>query len=397
MAINALIQDQLPEITAWRHDIHGNPELDFDVQRTASFVADKLRGFGADEVIEGVGRTGVVGIICGTRNTSGKVIGLRADMDALPIVEATDLPYASKTHGRMHACGHDGHTAMLLGAARVLADERNFNGSVAVIFQPAEEGGGGGREMVEDGMMERFGIEQVFGMHNIPGMPIGEYAMRSGAIMACADQFTIEVEGRGGHAAMPNKCIDTNLVAAQIIIALQSIASRFIDPMQPVVVSVTSIQSGSNAFNIIPQTVQLKGTVRALDSTTRELAQGLVSQIAAHTAQTYGAAATIDYEVGYPATVNSVAETQFAAGVAQAVVSEEKVNTNVPPLMAGEDFSFMLNARPGAFIFLGNGNSAFLHHPKYDFNDAALVYGCSYWISLVEQGLPLSGSSLLAT
>ena len=397
MAINALVQDQLPEITAWRRDIHGHPELDFDVQRTASFVADKLRGFGADEVVEGVGRTGVVGIICGTRNTSGKVIGLRADMDALPIVEATDLPYASKTHGRMHACGHDGHTAMLLGAARVLADERNFNGSVAVIFQPAEEGGGGGREMVEDGMMERFGIEQVFGMHNIPGMPIGEYAMRSGAIMACADQFTVEVEGRGGHAAMPDKCIDTNLVAAQIIIALQSIASRFIDPMQPVVVSVTSIQSDSNAFNIIPQTVQLKGTVRALDSTTRELAQGLVSQIATHTAQTYGASATIDYEVGYPATVNSVAETQFAAGVAQAVVCEEKVNTNVPPLMAGEDFSFMLNARPGAFIFLGNGDSAFLHHPKYDFNDAALVYGCSYWISLVERGLPLSGSSLLAS
>lgn len=390
MAINALIQDQLPEITAWRRDIHGHPELDFDVQRTAGFVAEKLRSFGADEVVEGVGRTGVVGIICGTRNTSGKVIGLRADMDALPIVEATDLPYASKTPGMMHACGHDGHTAMLLGAARVLADKRNFNGSVAVIFQPAEEGGGGGREMVEDGMMERFGIEQVFGMHNIPGMPIGEYAMRSGAIMACADQFTIEVEGRGGHAAMPNKCIDTNLVAAQIIIALQSIASRFIDPMQPVVVSVTSIQSGSNAFNIIPQTVQLKGTVRALDSTTRELAQGLVSQIAAHTAQTYGATATIDYEVGYPATVNSVEETQFAAGVAQSVVSDEKVNTNVPPLMAGEDFSFMLNARPGAFVFLGNGDSAFLHHPKYDFNDAALVYGCSYWISLVEQGLPLS-------
>lgn len=380
--------DLLPEITEWRKDIHTHPELQFDVERTAGIVADKLREFGADEVIEGIGRTGVVGIIKGRNTEGGKVIGLRADMDALPILEASGVAHASLTTGKMHACGHDGHTAMLLGAAKYLCETRNFNGSVAVIFQPAEEGGGGGREMVNDGMMDRFGIQQVFGMHNMPGLAVGEFAIRPGPMMAAADLFTVEISGRGGHAAMPHNGVDPTIAAAQITLALQSVISRNVDPIESAVISVTSFQTDTDAFNVIPQTVNLKGTVRTLSPEMRDLLEKRMTEVIENTAIAMGATAKFNYNRNYPVTVNSTAETQFAIDVAQSVAGEAKVNPDTPAVMGGEDFSFMLNARPGAFIFMGNGDTATLHHPEYDFNDEAIPHGCSYWVQLVEQALP---------
>ncbi len=376
------------EIASWRQDIHCNPELMFDVHRTAALVAEKLREFGVDEVVEGIGRTGVVGLIKG--RGEGRTIGLRADMDALPIEETTNLPYSSKVSGKMHACGHDGHTAMLLGAAKYLAETRNFSGHVAVIFQPAEEGGGGGREMVEDGMMERFNIEQVFGMHNMPGTPMGNFGVRPGAMMAATDTFDIEVEGRGGHAAMPHEAIDTTVAAASIVMALQSIVSRNVDPLKSAVVSVTTFHTESQAYNVLPQTAELKGTVRTLMPDVRELVEARLKDVVQHAAQVYGARATVRYTRGYPVTVNAVAETAFAVGVASGVVGSEQVSSDAPPVMGGEDFSYMLEARPGAFVFIGNGDSAALHNPAYNFNDEIIPIGCSYWVQLAEQSLPLS-------
>ncbi len=265
MPVKNRFAELLPEITAWRRDFHANPELLFDVHRTAGKVADLLAEFGCDEVVTGIGQTGVVGVIKGKTDSRGRVIGLRADMDALPIFEATGLPYASKTPGKMHACGHDGHTAMLLGAAKYLAETRNFDGTAVVIFQPAEEGGGGGREMVADGMIDRFGIDEVYGMHNMPGIPVGHFAIRPGAMMAAADQFDIKVTGKGGHAAKPHDCVDATLIASHIVLALQSIASRNVDPLKQVVVSVCNFRTESDSYNVIPQTVALKGTVRTMD------------------------------------------------------------------------------------------------------------------------------------
>jgi amidohydrolase len=371
----------------WRRDFHQHPELLFDVHRTAGVVAQKLREFGCDDVVTGIGRTGVVGVIKGRKTTSGKVIGMRADMDALPIHEATGAAHKSTTPGKMHACGHDGHTAMLLGAARYLAETRNFDGTVVVIFQPAEEGGGGGKEMVDDGMMDRFGVQEVYGMHNMPGMPVGAFAIRPGPIMAAADRFDIVIEGRGGHAAKPHETVDPVVIAAQIISAAQTIASRTADPIDSVVVSITRVDAGS-AYNIIPQSVLLQGTVRTLSPRMRDIAEKRLGEIATGVAAAMGGAARVDYGRGYPVTQNHADQTRFAVKVAQSVSGENAVETALEPTMGAEDFSYMLEARPGAFIFIGNGDSAGLHHPAYDFNDAAIPVGMSYWAKLAETAMP---------
>ncbi len=386
MPVKNRFAELLPEITAWRRDFHEHPEILFDTHRTAGVVAEKLRAFGCDEVVEGIGRTGVVGVIKGKSDSSGKVIGLRADMDALPIHEQTGLDYASKTDGAMHACGHDGHTAMLLGAAQYLTETRNFDGTVVVIFQPAEEGGGGGREMVADGLMERWGIQEVYGMHNMPGTPVGSFHIRPGALLASADQFDIVLTGKGGHAAAPHEAIDTNLAAAHVLIALQSIASRNVDPLKQLVVSVCTLRSETEAHNVIPQTVLLRGTVRALDPEVRDLAQARLTRIATLTAEAYGCTAAIDYQRGYPVTMNHAENTDFAADMAESVAG--RVERNTVPIMAGEDFSYMLEQRPGAYMFLGNGAGAHVHHPEYNFNDAAIPAGCSWFAEVVERRMP---------
>jgi len=387
MPIVNRIADQHREITEWRRDFHAHPELLFDVHRTASSVADKLKAFGCDEVVTGIGRTGVVGVIRGWKGKSDKTIGLRADMDALPIEEATDLPYKSTVPGKMHACGHDGHTAMLLGAARYLAETRNFAGTAVIIFQPAEEGGAGGKAMVQDGLMERFGINEIYGMHNYPGMPVGEFGLRPGAIMAAADYVQIDIEGKGAHAARPHLGIDTVLVGAQIINALQSIVSRNVDPLEAAVVSICMFHAGSTD-NVIPQTAQLRGTARSLIPSVQELLEKRVPEIAETTAKLYGAKATVKYRRGYPVLKNHAVQAEFAASVAAQIAGADKVDTSLAPVMGAEDFSFMLNARPGAFIFVGNGDSAGLHHPAYNFNDEVIPIGTSYWAKLVETALP---------
>jgi hippurate hydrolase len=387
MPVKNRFAEMLPEITAWRRDFHEHPELLFDVHRTAARVAELLRSFGCDEVVEGIGRTGVVGVIRGRTDTRGRRIGLRADMDALPIHEQTGVAYASKTPGKMHACGHDGHTAMLLGAAKYLAETRAFDGQVILIFQPAEEGGGGGKEMVADGMMDRWGVQEVYGMHNMPGIPVGQFAIRPGAIMASADQFDILLTGKGGHAAKPHECIDTVVVAAQVIVALQTIASRGVDPMKQVVVSVCTVETDSTAHNVIPQVVKLKGTVRTMDPEVQAFVQRRISEIVTGTAMALGATAEVDYRIGYPVTVNTPENTAFAVEVARAVSG--RVDADTPPLMGAEDFSFMLNARPGAYIFLGNGDTAMVHHPAYNFDDSAIPFGSSWYAGMAEARMPV--------
>jgi hippurate hydrolase len=383
MPVKNRLAELHPTITAWRRDFHANPELLFDTHRTAGLVAERLRAFGCDEVVEGIGRTGVVGVIRGRE--AGRTIGLRADMDALPMTETTGAEHASKRPGAMHACGHDGHTAMLLGAAQYLAETRNFAGTCVVIFQPAEEGGGGGREMVEDGLMERWGIEEVYGMHNMPGLPTGSFAIRPGPFFAAADLFEITVEGKGGHAAKPHETIDTTLVASHIVVALQSVASRNVDPTKQVVVSVTSFETESKAHNVIPQIVHLRGTVRTMDPAVQDLAQANLTRIAETTAAAFGAAAEVAYTRNYPVMVNSEEPTTFAADVARVVAGD---CAEAPLVMGGEDFAFMLNARPGAYILVGNGATANVHHPAYDFDDEAIPAGCSWWAELVERRLP---------
>jgi amidohydrolase len=387
MPVNNRIAVLADEVTGWRQAIHRHPELLYEVHRTAAFVADKLRSFGCDEVVTGIGRTGVVALVHGRVKPGNKVIGLRADMDALPIHEANDLPHRSQIEGRMHACGHDGHTAMLLGAARYLAETRNFAGTVALIFQPAEEGGGGGKAMVDDGLMERFSISEVFGLHNMPGLPVGSFAIRPGPMMAAADRFTIEIEGRGGHAAKPHECIDPVLVGAQIVVALQAIVARGTDPLDSGVVSVTRFQAG-HADNVIPQSARLSGTVRTLRAETRDFAEARLREIVHGLAQAHRARAEIRYDRGYPITENHAEQTRMAIDVAGTLFGRDKVDESVAPTMGAEDFSYMLLARPGAFIFAGNGNTAGLHHPKYDFNDALIPIGISFWAKLVETALP---------
>ena len=369
------------EIVGWRRDFHAHPELLYDVHRTAGRVAELLRSFGVDEVAEGIGRTGVVGVIRG--RGPGRTIGLRADMDALPIAERSGAPHASTVPGRMHACGHDGHTAMLLGAAKYLAETRNFDGTAVLIFQPAEEGGAGGRAMVEDGLMDRFGIDEVYGMHNMPGLPRGAFATRPGGIMAASDAFTISIEGKGGHAARPHVGVDPVVIAAQLITTLQTLVARNVDPMRPAVLSVTMFHAG-DAFNIIPQRVELTGTVRTLDEEVRDLMETRLKAVTVGLVETLGGKAAVSYRRGYPVTVNTAEAAAYAAGIAAQIAGPDQVNANTDPSMAGEDFSYMLQARPGAFMFLGTGDGPDLHSDTYDFNDEVIPVGVSYWVRLIE-------------
>lgn len=383
--LNRVVELQ-EEITGWRRHLHMNPELGYDVFETARFVQQKLEEFGCDEVVTGIGRTGIVAIIKG-RHGDGPTIGLRADMDALPIQETSGKQWSSKTPGKAHSCGHDGHTSMLLGAAKYLSETRNFKGSVALIFQPAEEGGAGGREMVQDGMLERFNISQVYGLHNRPGIPVGEFAIRKGGIMASTDEFDIIVTGRGGHAAQPHNTIDPVVAASQLVTTIQSIVARNMDPLKSLVISVTKFHAG-DAHNVIPEQAILGGTIRSLDPNIRKFAETQLRAAVEGIARLTGATIELDLRNNYPATINHDRETDFAADVARSVAGATKVDSETPPMMAGEDFSYMLEQRPGSYIFLGNGDTAGLHHPAYDFNDEAIPYGISYFVHLVETALP---------
>jgi amidohydrolase len=371
------------DTAAWRRDFHADPEVLYDVGRTAAKVAALLRKFGCDEVVEGIGQTGVVGVIRGSRPGAVGAIGLRADMDALPIPEETGLPWASKNPGKMHACGHDGHTAMLLGAARYLAETRNFAGDAVVIFQPAEEGGAGGKAMVDDGLMERFAIAEIYGMHNLPGLPVGAFSIRPGPIMASTDEFEITFKGRGGHAAMPHLCADPVTAAAQCINALQTIVSRQTNPIDSVVVSVTQVHAG-HTHNVIPDSAWLNGTFRTLTAETRLATGRRIREVAEGVAAASGMEVDFLHYPTYPVTFNHADQTAKAVEIAATIAGTDRVDASMPPLLGGEDFSYMLERRPGAFIFIGNGDTAGLHTARYDFNDAAIPFGTSYWARLVE-------------
>ncbi|MCE8008860.1 M20 aminoacylase family protein [Aestuariivita sp.] len=386
MPIKNRIADMHAEVTAWRRDLHSNPELRFEEHRTSALVAERLAAFGCDEVATGIGRTGVVGVIKG-RAPGDRVIGFRADMDALPIEEATGAPHASQSPGKMHACGHDGHTAMLLGAARYLAETRNFAGTVVVIFQPAEEGSGGARAMIADGLMERWSIDEVYGMHNWPGLPAGAFAVRDGPQMGAVDYFTITVKGRGGHAALPHLAVDTSLAASATVVAVQSIAARNLDPLKTMVLSIGGIRSDTDTFNVIPDTVTLKGTVRYLEPQVQEMIVTRLTAIAEATAAAYGASAVVDYTNQVGATINDPDAAARAADVARRVAGD--VIRDLDPVMPGEDFSDMLAERPGAYLFIGNGDSADLHNPAYDFNDEIIPAGVSWYAELAETRMPL--------
>ncbi|MGR3563880.1 MAG: M20 aminoacylase family protein [Heliomarina sp.] len=386
MPIKNRLAEMHAEITGWRRHLHTIPELMFDLPKTSAFVEERLREMGITDITTGVAETGIVAVIEGKSDTSGRVIGLRADMDALPIEEATGLDYASTHPGKMHACGHDGHTAMLLGAAKYLSETRNFDGKVVLIFQPAEEGGAGGKIMCDEGLMEKWGIQEVYGMHNMPNNPEGTFHIRSGPLLASTDEFEVTITGKGGHAAAPHEAIDANLGAAHCLIALQSIASRNVDPLKQVVVSVCTFRSDNESFNVLSHTVLLRGTVRTLDNGVRDLAQERVTKLITTTAEAYGCTADIDYKRGYPVTVNHEDQTEIAASIAEKVTG--KVERETSPIMAGEDFSFMLEKRPGAYIFLGNGGGAHVHHPAYNFNDEIIPVGCSWFAELVEDRLP---------
>lgn len=376
------------ELIAWRRHLHEHPELAYEEVETARFVAEKLRAFGLDEVHEGLARTGVVGVIRG--RGPGPAIGLRADMDALPIEERTNKPWASKIPGKMHACGHDGHTTMLLAAARHLARTRAFAGTVYVIFQPAEELYGGAAKMIEEGLFERFPMERVFGLHNWPDLPAGEFAMRAGPAMAAADQFTIRLEGLGCHGAMPHQGRDPVLAAAALVAALQMLVAREVDPIDSAVVSVTRIVAGET-YNVIPDRAELWGTVRSFRSETRERLRRRLHEVAEGIAAAHRMTVSVSYERGYPTLVNSAEEVSLSAAVAAELVGPAKVHTDHPPCTGAEDFAFMLEKKPGSYIWLGQGGGAegrVCHSPFYDFNDEVLVLGASYWVRLVEHVLP---------
>ncbi|MCH2328888.1 MAG: amidohydrolase [Rhodobacterales bacterium] len=388
MPIKNRFAELYPTIVKWRHDFHRNPELQYELPKTAAKVADLLRSFGCDEVVEGVGKSGVVGVIHGQVDTSRRVIGLRADMDALPIDEKSDVLYKSEVPGVMHACGHDGHTAMLLGAAQYLCETRNFDGKAAVIFQPAEEGGAGAKAMIDDGLVTRFNIDEFYGIHNMPGIETGKFAIRLGPLMASADRFKIILTGKGGHAAMPHLAVDTTLVAAQILVNLNLIVSRSIDPLKRVVVTAGTFKTDSSALNVIANTVELEGSVRSLDEDMRDLVQERLHQVAEGTAAANQCEITIEYERGYPITDNNEEATQHAISVASSV---SEVDTDTPPIMPSEDFAYMLMEKPGAFIFLGNGDSQMLHNPEYIFDDEAIPFGSSWYAGMVEERLPITG------
>jgi len=395
MALASRLQEWHEQLTAWRRDLHAHPQTAFEETYASEFVSTKLRDFGL-QVHSGLAKTGVVGTLVGSVPASGKLraIALRADIDALDIQERNDLPYQSKFPGKMHACGHDGHTTMLLAAARYLAETRQFAGTVHFIFQPAEENEGGGRVMVEEGLFDRFPVDAVFGLHNWPGMPIGEFAVANGPAMAAFDVFEIAVNGRGTHAAMPHVGVDPIVVGSQIVSALQTIASRETDPLDQIVVSVTQFHAG-DTWNVIPAQAVLRGTVRTFQETTRARAEKSIGRIAAGIATASGAQADVRYERRYPATVNTPQETAWAASAAVDVVGKERVARDAQPCMGSEDFAYMLQVRPGCYIWAGNGpaeNERLLHSPHYDFNDDLLPVGASYWIRLVERLLPARSS-----
>ena len=388
MAILNRFSEMFEELSTWRRDLHAHPELRFEEYRTAAFVAAKLEEFGVDEIVTDFGGTGVVGVIHGQINTSGRSIGFRADMDALPIQEVNDLPHASTIPGKMHACGHDGHTSMLLGAAKYLAETRNFDGKIVLAFQPAEEGGGGARAMIDAGLMDKWNVEEIYGMHNMPGLPIGEFAVRTGPQMACPDKFEIIVHGKGGHGAMPHKSVDSTLVAAQIVVALQSIASRNINPLENIVVSVCGFRTETDTYNVIPNTVRLRGTVRTFEKDVQSFVRARIDALTKSTADGYGAVAEVTHMSGPPPLVNHERQADFAAEIALSVCGV--AHRNFEPSMGGEDFSEMLLERPGAYLFVGNGDSADLHNPSYEFNDDVIPVGCSWFVTMAERRMPLS-------
>ncbi|MEI9425343.1 M20 family metallopeptidase [Mesorhizobium sp. Cs1299R1N1] len=367
----------------WRREFHSRPELLFDVPQTAARVADHLERFGCDRVTTGIGRSGVVGVVEGRRGP-GPVIGIRADMDALPITEATGLPYASTHSGRMHACGHDGHMAILLGAVCHLASTRAFSGCLVAIFQPAEEGGAGAKVMVDDGLIEKFEVEEVYALHNMPGMDVGTFAISDGAMLAASDRFDIRIIGKGGHAARPHETIDPVIVGSHLVAMMQSVVSGEAEPTDPAVLSITSMHAGE-AYNVISGELALRGTARTLSVANRDLLESRVRSMPPAVAQAFGAEAEVIYQRGYPPTINHARKARKLGDAAARVVGEMAVERSFKPIMGAEDFSYMLQASPGAFIFMGNGATAALHHPAYNFNDEALAYGISLWIELVTR------------
>ncbi|MFT6677237.1 MAG: hippurate hydrolase [Sulfitobacter sp.] len=382
------IADFSADMTEWRQHLHTIPELGLECHQTAAFVAARLREFGVDEIHEGIATTGIVAIINGQGD--GPTMGLRADMDALPITEETGVAYASTHAGKMHACGHDGHTTMLLGAAKYLAETRNFSGRVALMFQPAEEFGGGGEIMVQEGVMDRFGVTQVYAIHNAPGLEFGHFHTNPGPIMAAADTFTINLTGKGGHGARPHECIDPVVAACAIVQSLQTIVSRNLDPSQQLVVSTTQIHTGTTD-NVIPEEVYINGTVRTFDKEVQAMVVRRMQAIVDGHAASYDLKAELDFEFGYPPTVNDAQKAGFAVEVAQEVAGEAGVEPNFAPVMGAEDFSYMLEARPGAYLMLGQGEGAGVHHAKYNFNDEIAPIGASFFARLVERAQPVMG------
>ena len=384
MEIIKELEELQPEMQSWRRDFHAHPEIAFEEHRTAQIVAEKLESFGI-EVETGLAGTGVVGTL--KKGTGNRSIGLRADLDALLINEANDFEHKSKTPGKMHACGHDGHTTMLLGAAKYLAEKGDFDGTITFIFQPAEENEGGGKVMIDDGLFDKYPVESVFGMHNIPGMPVGTFAMKSGPIMASFDIFNLKIIGKGGHAAMPHTSIDPIIIGTKIVDAYQSIVSRYIDPQEPVVLSVTQFHGG-DAYNVIPNEIEMKGTVRCFSSKVQESIENQMEQITSSICSAYGADYELGYERRYPATINTADEVTISEKVAKNISGDEMVHTSPTPSMGSEDFAFMLQERPGSYIWIGNGDgegSCMLHNPGYDFNDEILPIGATYWVNMAEE------------
>ena len=390
MPVLNTLADRAAEIAGWRHHLHATPELAYEEHTTAAFVAQHLRDFGLDEVHTGIGRTGVVGVLHGARGPAGSAmrsIGLRADMDALPIIEASGVAYASRTPGRMHACGHDGHTAMLLAAARLLTQTRGFDGTAVFIFQPAEEAGAGAAAMLADGLLERFPIRAAFGLHNRPGMPLGTFGTRPGPFLGATTEFFVTVSGRGAHAAEPHAAADPIVALAQIVVALQTAIARNAAPSDTAVLTVTRL-TGGGAINVIPEAAAFEGTIRCFSTATQALLKRRLREIAGGVAGALGCTAEVRFEDGYPVLVNDPAETEFAAGVAREIAGAAGVATDLPMWPGAEDFAYFAQRLPCAFLLIGNGDSAPLHHPRFDFADAAAPWGASYWVRLVERALP---------
>ena len=386
------IAAMLPELTEWRRDFHRHPELMYDLPRTAKIVAERLRAFGFDEVVEGVGKTGVIGLLHGSSGpatSQDQRVLFRADMDALPILEASGAEHASAVPGKMHACGHDGHTTLLLGAARHLAETRDFKGTLVFCFQPAEEGGAGAQAMIDDGMLDRFPVKGAYGLHNWPGMPIGEFGLVRGPAMASSAGFLITVEGYGGHAAMPHMTRDPILMSGHIIGAVQSIVSRVVDPLEPAVVSITSIHGGE-AFNVIPDRIEMRCNIRTFSEDVARIIEEELRRVCAKTAEAFGGKVEVRRPgmIPYPPTINHPKETEIALAAMRAVAGADKVRDDLKPVMGSEDFAFVLRRVPGAYIFIGNGATAPVHHPAYDFNDDAIPHGVAFWSELASLVLP---------